>query len=371
MIEVALMVFLLTLTLVPISNALNLAHGIEETSLGASMIYGISAASNPAPIPVKEIRETIRDTFQVTPRIFSSQDVSYTLPDGAYGYMILISPDMFSHAVWELEQGEFTDQPDEYIPVLISPLLAQTYQVGDIIPCQLKHKTVFCRVTGVLKENSTLLSIHEQQGDIHTLGAIGFNMAKYKDDGIFIVAVSNDQIGISEADIRGAVFAFEKGTDTDVIVEKLNETYSYNYAFYSAESLKECTIEKSIKDMDWRIVLLFLFVIVVVFNFVAYIVINTRQKQKILSVMNICGLSFGKTVLINGISLMLVVLPALVIGMTVSPYLLAHIEMEYYGFNGFLGAGIIVIFAGTVLAAVVTSMWQRKHIDTINVYKKG
>ncbi len=44
--------------------------------------------------------------------------------------------------------------------------------------------------------------------------------------------------------------------------------------------------------MEWRMVLMFLFTITVLFNFVAYIVINTHQKMKILNVMNILGLSF-------------------------------------------------------------------------------
>lgn len=118
-------------------------------------------------------------------------------------------------------------------------------------------------------------------------------------------------------------------------------------------------------------VLMFLFTITVLFNFVAYIVINTHQKMKILNVMNILGLSFSKSVTINIISLLLVVLPALLVGSICSPYILNNMNIEYYGFNAFLGIAMAIILISVVLIAIITSMWQRKHIDTINIYKKG
>ena len=71
------------------------------------------------------------------------------------------------------------------------------------------------------------------------------------------------------------------------------------------------------------------------------------------------------------LSLMSVVLPALLVGLICSPYILNNMDIEYYGFNVFLGTAITIILVGVILVAIFTSMWQRKHMDTISIYKKG
>ena len=370
MIEVIMMVFLITLVLIPINNALVLANGIERASMKSDMVYCVSAPSNPNSLPIDDLCEKTSTVYGVTPKVFSTEAFSYTTQDQNSGYLILVSNDLFSNIELELKKGRFIDDQNEYIPVVISSHLAQKYDVGDIIYCSLnEEKTVVCSVTGILKKNSTLIDVNKQEGSVLTLDAVGFNMAKY--DGDFIIAVSNAQIEISEENVDAAILAFEQGTDIDTVVRTLNDSYKNLYNFHSVESLSENTVANSFAKMEWRMVLLFLFTVVVLFNFVAYIVINTHQKRKVLSVMNICGLSFVKSVIINMLSLMSVVLPALLVGLTCSPYILNNMDIEYYGFNVFLGAAITTILVGVILVAIFTSMWQRKHMDTISIYKKG
>lgn len=370
MAEVVIMFFLISLVLVPINNALILANGIESVSNGASMVYCVPAPSNPNPVPVEEVHKMIEEISGTTPKVFLTKAFTYTTQENSGGYLILTSNDLFFNAKLELKESKPFNNQDDSIPVLISSHLAQKYGIGDIIKCSLEDgKTIKCYVTGILKRNSTLIDVHKQEGSILTLDAIGFNMAKY--DGDFIIATSNSKIGISMQNSEAAIFSFEQGTNISDVVNRLNESYSNFYKFHSVESLRKNTIANGMTKMEWRMVLMFLFTITVLFNFVAYIVINTHQKMKILNVMNILGLSFSKSVAINIISLLLVVLPALLVGSICSPYILDNMNIEYYGFNAFLGIAMATILISVVLIAVITSMWQRKHIATINIYKKG
>ena len=277
---------------------------------------------------------------------------------------------MYNSLNFELKKGELVNTQDEYLPVVISSHLANRYNIGDVMSCTINSSTtVLCKVSGILKSNSILVDVNKQEGSELTVDAVGFNMAKYNDD--FVIAVTSSKMEISEEKVDAALFAFSQGTNIDRIIDELNETYINKYSFYSFNTLRNNTIKSSISDMDWRIVLLFLFSIVVVFNFIGYIVINTRQKQKILSIMNICGLSFRKSLVLNIVSLMIIVIPALLIGLIFSPIILINMDIEYYGLNVFLAGAIAFIFIGVVCAAAFTSMWQRKHMNTINQYKKG
>lgn len=370
MMEVTLMVFLISMAFVPISNALNLASGIEQVSLDASMVYCVPAPSNPNPVPIDNICETIHDISGDEAKVFLTRNFSYTTPDLTNGYMILISKDLFTNTKLDLKKGELLDGTTSIIPVIISSHLNQKYDIGDVIEINLQDNSIVeCQITGVLKTNSTFIDVQKQQGNILTLDAIGFNMAKYNGD--FIVAVSNSQVSISEEKAEAAIFAFERDTEVDFITEELNKKYKNAYDFHSFESLRENSVTRSISKMEWRLVLLFLFTIVVLFNFIAYIIINTRQKQNVICVMRICGLSFLKSAMINSLSLLLIVLPAVMLGIFCSPYVLDKMNVEYYGYNAFLWVVIAVIFIGTTLLAIITSMWQRKHADIINLYRKG
>ena len=371
MAEVGLMVFLITFTLVPISNALNLANGIEQVTSGSDLIYCVPSPSNSQPVPIREIQNTISSSYATTPEIYITQSSFCNIgPLAGKGYLILVSEDMYNSLNFELKKGELVNTQDEYLPVVISSHLANRYNIGDVMSCTINSSmTVLCKVSGILKSNSILVDVNKQEGSELTVDAVGFNMAKYNDD--FVIAVTSSKMEISEEKVDAALFAFSQGTNIDRIIDELNETYINKYSFYSFNTLRNNTIKSSISDMDWRIVLLFLFSIVVVFNFIGYIVINTRQKQKILSIMNICGLSFRKSLVLNIVSLMIIVIPALLIGLIFSPFILINMDIEYYGFNVFLAGAIAFIFIGVVCVAAFTSMWQRKHMNTINQYKKG
>ncbi len=369
-VEVSLMVFLITFTLVPISNALNLVGGIENAATTSSMIYCVPSPSNAKAVPINEIKDTIIKDYGITPKIFATESFSCKIdsqPNNAY--FLLVSEDLFSNIDVDLKSGEFIDTKGESVSVIISSHLAEQYSLGDTINCVIDSQTIECIVSGILKSNSTIIDVNKQEGSRLTVDALGFNMVKYNGD--FVIAVTNSQIAIAEDRIDSALFVFPNETETDEMISALNESYSNRYNFHSFTSLRDNTVQISISNMDWRIVLLFLFVIVVVFNFIGYIVINTRQKQKVLSVMNICGLSFAKSLAINITSLMIIVLPALLIGLLCSPYMLNNMNVEYYGFNVFLGVAIALIFVGVVIVAIITSMWQKKHIATINLYKRG
>ena len=369
MIEIALMVFLVTLAFVPISNALNLVNGIKNAANNSNMIYCISSPANPDSVYVNDIRDEIKKRCNVSPSVFETEAFSCNIQDEIEGYLILVSQDLYSDLKLDLDEGDLIDRHTEYMPVVISNHLTSKYNIGDVFECAANEKSVLCYVTGIFKKNSTMVDVNKQEGSELTAGAVGFNMAKYNGD--FIIAVSNDSISISEDTIDSVMFSFPEKTDVDAIVNELNETYRNTYNFYSFSSLCNNSIRKSISDMEWRIVLLFLFAIVVLFNFVGYIIINTRQKQKVLSVMNICGMSFAKSVAINTISMIIIVLPAVIVGLWGSPNILINMDIEYYGFNFFVGLAIAIIFVSAIIGATLTSMWQRKNIDVINLYKKG
>ena len=368
MVEVTMMIFLITFTLVPISNAMNLAAGIKKTTLHAGLIYGVPSPSNQDAMPVSEIKNVISSMCGTEPGVFLTESVFCNIqPFSGKGYLLLLSEDLCETLDLELESDLLLSEQSKYVPVVINSNLAQQYDIGDVMQCTADNgTTTLCMVSGILKRTGTVIAVQRQEGTKLTLGAIGFNMAEY-DDGIMI-AVSGS---VSRENTDAAVFALPKDTPVDELVSTLNEMYSNRYQFHSFESLRNNAIEKSISDMDWRIVLLFLFAIVLVFNLLGYIFINTRQKQKLLSVMYICGMPFRKSLLLNTISVLFLVIPALFIGLSGSPFILAGMDIKYFGFNRFLAGAIAVIFVGAVCITVFASVWQRRHTDIVNLYKRG
>lgn len=368
-IELIVLVFLLMLALIPISNALNLVNGIDDVTSNASMVYCVPTASNSNPIPVNEMRSVIENKFGKIPHVYFTKSSVYSTETGSKGYFILVSKDWYSNIELDLDSGELTDTYGEYVPVVISSSLSERFNIGDLIECNVSNKIVTCYITGVLKYDSVLLDIKKQNGSVITADAIGFNMSKYSTD--FIVAVTNDSISIPDSSIDSALFAFPNGTKMDAIVNELNNCYSNAYNFSSYSLIRKNTIEDSITDMDWRIVFTFLFLVVVFVNFVCYIVAISMQNQKTLSIMTICGLSFVDSVIINFFSLLTTIFPAVIIGEVISPFILRNIGIEFYGYNRLVIIIVLLAFMIMTLTAAVMSVWQKKKVEVISLYKRG
>ncbi|MCD8315612.1 MAG: hypothetical protein LUD44_08285 [Firmicutes bacterium] len=405
LLEMVLIVVLFIISLAPLCNVFYLKSGIDSALSGANAVY--CTAKDGAVVLFEDSSDfVINDVSYLsdvlsevqrygvgTPEVLITESYSFSYRssdenDGEdedekdvkkdSGYIIAVSDDLYSCISLELERGELKRDCTEYESVVISKGLAAScgFEVGSVFFAMVDGNSVECLVTGILKENGTIIDINsiyeDSLGDNLTADGVGFNLKKYGDEVRFMITVSSDDLPVKTYSAEAFVIVFPDGTDIDGIIGRLDESLGETMNFASLETLYEKSYEEALEDFDRGGMLsILLLSIVVIFNFIGYIVITTREKQRILSIFNICGLSFGKSVIINMVSLLMIGTPALVVGIFASPIILELEGVEYYGFNIFVGAVLVFIVLGFVLSAVMTSILQRIQNDVINLYKKG
>ncbi len=393
LLELSLVVVLYIVSFAPLSNAFYLCHGIKNALSGENVIYctakegsiftadviSVGSADTDCLTPVLEEIEALGvrspEVIATESHYFSYEiKASDDSADAAsvQGYFIALSPDWYENVTLSLKKGELTlSDGSEYTDVVISKGFSDAYgyDVGDIINADIDGDEYNCRVTGIAKSNATIVDINVSYEETINAGSVGFNMAYYGESTYFMFAVEESLLSLDTAESFALLFLDE--TDTDELATALADKFGETMDFATFDTLFQNTYDAELSEFGGGTLMIVLLTIAVIFNFIGYIVINTREKQRVLSILNICGLSFRKSVLINALSYFMIGVPALLLGIVGAPYILEYNDTVYYGFNIFIGAVLIAIFAGFIAAAVLASILQRGNSDVINLYKKG
>ena len=116
---------------------------------------------------------------------------------------------------------------------------------------------------------------------------------------------------------------------------------------------------------------MFLLALVLFFNYIGYLIINIKQKQRTVAIMNLCGISFGKSLFINVASIFLAVIPSLIIGLWGSPNIVSiFTNDEFYGYNFLIYVIVVSIFVLSTLLGIAAAHIRRKKSTIISLYKQ-
>ena len=394
-VELTFMVIIIIACLIPINNTLVLSDGIIRTlPINGDLVYCSEFTGINNSIDVDEIKRNFTALYGEEPKIYMSESNSISIsneadtqPETEYGYLILISEELFNDMKIKLSDGVFkkTDPDSDTLSVIISTGFDAKYSVGNTFTCtnegmlnlidgQNLKRDLFkikCEITGILDKSSTLIDIQKYGADIKNanLNFIGLNMSTYENLK-FVIAVESNILPIVRK--SAAAFAFDNkhsSLSTDLI--NFNNENTGNYGFSEYNTLKTNSFHQTLKGLNWRIPVMFLLALVLFFNYIGYLIINVKQKNRTVAIMNLCGISFGKSLFINVASTLLAVIPSLIIGLWVAPGVVSiFTNDEFYGYNSLIYIVVIAIFVLSTFLGIAAAHIRRKNSTIINLYKQ-
>ncbi len=386
--EIFLMVILLAIALVPISNVIVFSQSLQKTLGGTNdLIYftpsptlGVNLSSDQLQNEqIEKLKpEDVEFPEGVTTEIYRTNLTYAVLKDEVQdkdyrANLLSYSENLHERIKLSLSSGDILKTKDGAVSVVISPELAQKYGVGDSFVSKVGDgaEEVEFFVTGILSKKANVLSFGEQGGTYIKLGILGGTLADLENKGYnFMIAVQNTEI-LPAYDWGGAaVFSVPKGTDMDSVIDMLNKKYSAEGSFHSYDSIYQTTIESSINDNEENVIMLFLFSIVLVFNYLGYVIINIKRKAHLNAILNICGLSFKRSVFINMLSVAIIVVPAVVLGLIFAPTVITAMRINYYGYNFTMYMAILLFFIITLIISVIVSFIRKRNAAIIKSYKE-
>lgn len=396
-VELTFMVIILIACLTPINNALVLSNGIKNAlPVKGDLVYCSEFAGVNNGIDVDEIKKNFSKLYGEEPKVYLSESNRVAIFDEEdtkqedtkidFGNLILISEQLFNDMKINLSDGNFKKTDSDTLSVIVSSNFGGEYSVGDTFNCsnrgminpvdgQNLKRDLFdlkCEITGIIDKSSIMIAINKGGSNIDeaTLNILGLNISAYSDQK-FVIAVESDLMPIVRK--NAAAFAFDnKYSSLSVDLTALNKENSGNYGFSEYTVLKTNLFHRTLEDLDWRIPVMVLLSLVLFFNYIGYLIINIKQKQHTIAIMNLCGISFGKSLFINVASTLLAVIPALIIGLWVSPNAVSYFTNdEFHGYNDLIYIIVVSIFVLSTFLGIAAAHIRRKHSTIINLYKQA
>lgn len=393
-VELTLMVIILIACLTPINNALVLSDGIKNSlPLKGDLVYCSEFTGINNGIDIDKIKKNFIELYGEEPKVYMSESNSIAIFDKEdtrqeedFGYLVLISEELFNDMKIKLSDGAFKKTNSDTLSVIVSPGFSDNYSVGDTFNCSnrgmlnlidgqnLKRDlfNIKCEVTGILDKSSTVIDIQKYGSDIDNanLNFIGINMSKYGNMK-FVIAVESSVMPIVRK--SAAAFAFDKKHNSlSMVLTDFNNENTGSYGFSEYNALKTNLFHQTFKNLSWRIPTMFLLALVFFFNYIGYLIINIKQKQRTVAIMNLCGISFKKSLFVNVASTLLAVIPSLIIGLLVSPHAVGFFTNdEFYGYNFLIYVVVVSIFVLSTFLGIAAAHIRRKNSSIINLYRQA
>lgn len=396
--ELSFIVMVTVATLLPISNAVVFSSGKEKTLPDYSgLIYCSEYEGVSKGLDIDKLKSDFAEKYGENPKVYMTESNKISLSNRdnenkenaeALGsiYMLLISEDLFNDINLKLSEGNFKKAESDILPVIISPNMSSVHSIGDKIRCSSKDVSTFddgtwiqrsdldveCEITGILDKDSTVIDIVSFPSRIEqaSLNVIGWNIKKYDNVG-YIIAAECDFLPIVKK--TSAAFAFDNSISTlSEDIKTLNSKNTNTYGFAEYNGLKKQYYHVTFTNLRWRLVVMVLLLLVLFFNYIGYLIMNVKQKQHVLSIMNLCGMSLWKLLLINIASFLLIVIPALLIGLWLAPYTVHFLTHEsFYGYNELIYFAIWALFLISTFFGIAAAYVCRKSSSIIGFYKKA
>lgn len=292
----------------------------------------------------------------------------------------------------KLSDGKFANTPESgTLPLVIGSALSERYRIGDTLEITYNSSgtggivatpgagerfddvTVRCTVTGVLSSDSIVPAVTVTGGQPDDISYAALDMSYLEsNDRLYIIAPHIAEL-LPHINYDGAAL-FRTSGDADGLVSKLEDEYGDLGRFATVGEIRKTTVKESLHDSEWTLLLLLLFVIVVVSGCVCYIIISVSRGQRRAAILHICGLSFGRSVLVSAAAMLLLTVPSAAAGLLLSPLIISAAgagQFAYYGYNiSFFGV-IAALFAAASLAGVATAFFRRRGVSAADLYREG
>ncbi|MGN1094846.1 MAG: hypothetical protein ACI4QR_00500 [Eubacteriales bacterium] len=379
-VEVFLMVIILTISFVPIGNSLVFENRMSKMFSNTDDLIYFS------PVDMSKVPWYTDGTKALTPNdiefsegikaeVYETSSTYVETSGGNKINLIKYTDNLYKRLDFSLSAGSQNQTRDGAVSVIISPALVNIFNIGETYSLYIgeEKEEILFFISGVLSKRSNIINItsHVASPELIDLSRFGRSIADMENKGAcYMLVVGNGNLLEFEDSDRSCIFSVPKGTDTKELTEELNEKYNATANFSYYDAMYNVMMKETLKNNSFNILLLMLFAIVFVFNYLGYILINIKQKQHLNAIMNICGLSFFRLVMINMLSMIFVTLPPVIIGLVAAPHIIAALEINFYGYNFMIYAAIVLFFAITLVISVLVAFIRRKNAAIIKSYKE-
>lgn len=367
--QIMLLVGIYNLAIIPFDSFLKSRAAVEESflvdfdndilftgslSLGEAFIEGNSEVLNNLIDPLKEKYDVLYMYEGNAVLEIDSQAVAATLN--------VYSEEMYNSIKFDVADDNFDDTSlqDGELPVYISANLSKHYNIGDklqIKSYQEEKNEITCRVAGILNNSSYIITLGSSDNIFTQMisDTENFVVAKY----------TEDYFNNSTLYPRFIIKNIEEG-----MANKINEAIGKYGEISTVNEFFEKIFFQTLENSEWEILILFLLVIVLVFGYGGYLIVNNMQKRKLCSIFYICGMSLGKVTAIHILAGLLLFIPGIILGLLITPlFLKAFTGVSFAGYNIYTVMLIAGIIAFCSLTAIIFSVVQTKKVAAIDLYR--
>ncbi len=327
----------------------------------------------------------IEDFFQcsITSRALSSEDDPWRREDGTRPSVAFVEyNDAMLTKLSEIMDVSPDIDPGETIPVCVPVSLKEVFPPGTVLTMydfdieDIEEQKASYTVCGTIRERQ--IPVIMFAGSLKTVGeCLSLNIQEEADYDriVFICPQGKDN------PVMAGMFQLAEGTDAQQTISLLNQRFCNYGEFCTYSSMSDL-----FTNLKWSLnksLLLkgLLLLMVVITHFIGYLFISTRNKERTNTLLTINGVSPLRLSVYNVASILLLLLPAILIGMlllplteknnTFGPGGSGYTGLAAYGGHSVLW-GCIAVFALIIL--VTTFLTVRVRIrkgKTSLLYKQG
>ena len=387
--ELILVVQLLALSTNPVSYLLQKIRVSDSYWKKENAVYVAALQPDQAPLDPQEIMEQFPELTafcQGEQKQYHTAKIETLLRDengrGQELLVIRYNAAMLEKVSGMLDVREDID-PGDTTPICVPSTMAQELPPGTVLHLEstnmspslgetVRETTVFTVCGSFAQEQLPVI-----QPDIQfmTVECLTRNTRELADQNFLplIVARAEDPV------VTAGMFCLKKGTDAEATAAVLNERYTTQAAFCTYASMCAPSDYLTMWISDSLLLKSMLFLMVFITHFIGYLMISTRNKARTNAMLSICGMPAGRIAQYNALSILLILVPAVLVGALLVP-LTEKQQMAasgmYTALNPYGGHLVLweclAVFAG--IALLTTFLAVRTHIrkdNTIQLYRKG
>lgn len=287
--------------------------------------------------------------------------------------IVVYSDDLLSRVKLQLDskyKNILYESDATAIPVVVSPgVIAAGYNVGDIVAVELEDDDEKSfQITGVLEGGATVLSFAHQTSSNTYLNHL--SSSDISDPDILIMLVTGKSETLKHPDGRCAVVLSVSGNASKVAA-RLADANGHRYIFKDVKKIIKFGRNEAIRKEREALRMIIMIGLVMIFNYLGYIVINIKQNARRIAIYNICGLSHKKSVIANIISVCGITIPGMMLGVAGAMTEGAGLTARGGSYHWLIIAVMLVAFVLMILLGVVLAHIRRKNSTAILMYKEG
>ncbi|MBQ8813660.1 MAG: hypothetical protein IJZ85_04105 [Lachnospiraceae bacterium] len=267
---------------------------------------------------------------------------------------------------------------EEAYPMIISEDLAVDYPPGsemllkmDCNRCKEEHSEIRGLVVGILKRDSMISYIGKGGGNYDYLGRLGVNTLAFGREKM-VIGVYDERYFHKEDWNGAAVFSVAESVDRKELLAQMNAEVGVEGRIVGTDDLYRNSMDKVIQDAEAERLLVILFAVVFVVDFWGYILMSIRKKGHLYAILFMCGWSKREALIVNLVSVVMIVFPAVCLGLYMAPLASEFILREgFQGYTWHIYPIICGLFLMTMLCGVLTAFARQRNLNVVTQYREG